>query len=169
MVAPAMIGPEGRLKSVTTGFPATTAATAAVTEAVVVLVAVSVPRQVMTALPDAGAVQVTTVEAGLPLVKTGVPSVPAVADTSSETSVARYMPLGWLAVQVTVTALPGAMPEQVPGTVAQSPAPTESAAVQIALAAARGEQEERRNECADEGPGRHGRGPSARVAPRRPL
>ena len=43
--------------------------------------------------------------------------------------------LPWLAVQVTVTALPGVMPEQVPGDEAQSPAPTDSDAVQAASAA----------------------------------
>jgi hypothetical protein len=125
----------GRAKAVMTGLPAAAAATWAVTVAVVVLEAVSTPTQVMLALPEAGAVQVTTVLAGLPLVNTGAPSVPVEAVTLSETSVARYMPLLWEALQVTVTALPGAMPEQVPGTVVQSPAPTDSEATQTAWAA----------------------------------
>jgi hypothetical protein len=101
----------------------------------VVLEAVSTPVQVMTALPDAGAVQVATVEAGLPLVKTWAPTVPAFEVTSSETSVAVYMTLPWEAPQVTVTALPGVMPEQVPGTVAQSPPAALIVATHTALAA----------------------------------
>jgi hypothetical protein len=40
-----------------------------------------------------------------------------------------------VALQVTVTALPGAMPEQVPSTVVQSPAPIESEATHAAAAA----------------------------------
>ena len=79
MVAPAMTGPDGRSKAVMVGPPTGAAATWAITEAVVLLETVSTPRQVMVALPVAGAVQVTTVVAGLPLAKTGVPSVPAVA------------------------------------------------------------------------------------------
>jgi hypothetical protein len=95
----------------------------------------STPAQLMVALPEAGAVQLTTVVVGLPLVKIGLPSVPASAETVSEVTEEKVIPF-FVVLQVIATVAPALMPEQVPGTEAQSaPATVSDGLLQAACAA----------------------------------